>query len=69
MKNFPACKILEVVYSFQNFPISTYEPVHDIGDIQSFRMNMIYISSSEAKNAYFMNGEAEINFFSLHEMK
>ena len=32
---------------------------------------MIFISSSEAKNAYLMSGEAtnEIYFFSLHEMK
>ena len=33
-------------------------------------MNMPFISSSEAKNAYFMSGEAtnEIYIFSLHEM-
>ena len=32
---------------------------------------MPFISSSEAKNAYFMSDEAtnEINIFSLHEMK
>ena len=32
---------------------------------------MPFISSSEAKNAYFMSGEAtnEIYIFSLHEMK
>ena len=32
-------------------------------------MNMPFISSSEAKNAYFMSGEAtnEIYIFSLHE--
>ena len=42
-----------------------------IEDIQIFGMNMSFISSSEAKNAYFMSGEAanEIYFFSLHEMK
>ena len=42
-----------------------------IEDIQSFGMNMPFISSSEAKNAYFMSGEAtnEIYIFSLHEMK
>ena len=34
-------------------------------------MNMPFISSSEAKNAYFMSGEAmnEIYIFLLHEMK
>ena len=34
-------------------------------------MNMPFISSSEAKNAYFMSGKAmnEIYIFSLHEMK
>ena len=34
-------------------------------------MNMPFISSSEANNAYFMSGEAtnEIYIFSLHEMK
>ena len=43
----------------------------DIEDIQIFGMNMPFISSSEAKNAYFMSGEAtnEIYIFSLHEMK
>ena len=42
-----------------------------IEDIQIFGMNMPFISSSEAKNAYFMSGEAtnEIYIFSLHEMK
>ena len=42
-----------------------------IEDIQVFGMNMPFISSSEAKNAYFMSGEAtnEIYIFSLHEMK
>ena len=42
-----------------------------IEDIQLFGMNMPFISSSEAKNAYFMSGEAtnEIFIFSLHEMK
>ena len=42
-----------------------------IEDIQNFGMNMPFISSSEAKNAYFMSGEAtnEIYIFSLHEMK
>ena len=29
-----------------------------IEDIQIFRMNMPFISSSEEKNAYFMSGEA-----------
>ena len=40
----------------------------DIEDIQIFGMNMPFISSSEAKNAYFMSGEAtnEIYIFSLH---
>ena len=34
-------------------------------------MNMPFISSSEAKNAYFISGKAiyEIYIFSLHEMK
>ena len=38
--------------------------------IQIFGMNMPFISSSEAKNAYFMSGKAtnEIYIFSLHEM-
>ena len=42
-----------------------------IEDIQIFRMNMPFISLSEAKNAYFMSGKAtnEIYIFSLHEMK
>ena len=42
-----------------------------IEDIQIFGMNMSFISSSGAKNAYFMSGEAtnEIYIFSLHEMK
>ena len=42
-----------------------------IEDIQIFGMNMAFISSSEAKNAYFMSGEAtsEIYIFSLHKMK
>ena len=42
-----------------------------IEDIQIFGMNMPFISSSEAKNIYFMSGEAtnEIYIFSLHEMK
>ena len=42
-----------------------------IEDIHIFGMNMPFISSSEAKNAYFMSGEAtnEIYIFSLHEMK
>ena len=36
-----------------------------------FGMNMPFISSSEAKNAYFMRGEAmnEMYIFSLYEMK
>ena len=42
-----------------------------IEDIQIFGMNMPFISSSEAKNAYFMSCKAmnEIYIFSLHEMK
>ena len=42
-----------------------------IEDIQIFGMNMPFISSSEARNAYFMSGEAtnETYIFSLHEMK
>ena len=42
-----------------------------IKDIQILGMNMPFVSSSEAKNAYFMSGEAknEIFIFSLHEMK
>ena len=42
-----------------------------IEDIHIFGMNMPFISSSEAKNAYFMSGEAtnEIYIFLLHEMK
>ena len=44
---------------------------NNIEDIQIFGMNMPFISSSEAKNAYFMSGEAtnEIYIFSLHELK
>ena len=40
-------------------------------DIQFFGMNMPFISSSEANNAYFMSGKAtnEIYIFLLHEMK
>ena len=43
----------------------------NIEDIQFFGMNMPFISSSEAKNAYFMCGKAtnEIYIFLLHEMK
>ena len=42
-----------------------------IEDIQIFGMNMSFISSSEAKNAYLMSGEAtnEIFIFSLRELK
>ena len=42
-----------------------------IEDIQIFGMNMPFISLSEAKNAYFMSGEAtnEIYIFSLQVMK
>ena len=63
-----------VVYSFEC-----------IEDIQILGMNMPFISSCEAKNAYFMTGEAtneiyfsyfihgkatnKIYFFLLHEMK
>ena len=45
--------------------------VNDIEDIQIFGLNMPFISSSEAKSAYFMSGEAtnEIFIFYLHEMK
>ena len=48
-----------------------YKVMKYIEDIQIFGMNMPFISSSEAKNAYFMSGEAtnEIFIFSLHEMK
>ena len=48
-----------------------YKVMKYIEDIQVFGMNMPFISSSEAKNAYFMSGEAtnEIFIFSLHEMK
>ena len=40
-----------------------------IEDIQIFGMNMVFSSSSEAKNAYFMSGEAtnEIYIFPLHK--
>ena len=40
-------------------------------DIQIFGTSMPFISSSEAKNEYFMSGEAtnEIYIFLLHEMK
>ena len=43
----------------------------NIEDIQIFGMNMPFISSSEAKNAYFISGAAtnEIYIFSLHEIK
>ena len=42
-----------------------------IEDIQIFGMNMPFISSSEARNTYFMSGKAtnEIYIFSLNEMK
>ena len=42
-----------------------------IEDIQIFGKNMPFISSSEAKNAYFMSDFAthEIYIFSLHLMK
>ena len=42
-----------------------------IEDIQIFGRNVPFISSSEAKNAYFMSGEAtnDIYILSLHEMK
>ena len=52
----------------QSFP--EYSPKY-IEDIQFFGMNMPFISSSEAKNAYFMCGEAtnETYIFSLHKMK
>ena len=42
-----------------------------IEDIQIFGMNIPFISSNEAKNAYFISGEAtnEIYIFSLHKMK
>ena len=44
--------------------------VEYIEDIHFFGMNMPFISSSEAKNAYFMSGVAtnEIYIFSLQEM-
>ena len=49
----------------------THQQSKYIEVIQIFGMNMPFISSSEAKNAYFMSGEAtnEIFIFSLHEMK
>ena len=54
--------------------VVTYRHTDDkwyIETIQIFGMNMPFISSSEAKNAYFMSGEAtnEIYIFSLQEMK
>ena len=51
--------------------LSHYKNIGYIEDIQIFGMNMPFISSSEAENAYFMSGEAtnEIYIFSLHEMK
>ena len=53
---------------YQNFSTTAAEYIEDI---QIFGMNTPFISSSEAKNAYFMSGEAtnEIYIFSLHEMK
>ena len=41
------------------------------GGYSNFGMNMPFILSSEAKNAYFMSGEAtnEIYNNSIHEMK
>ena len=62
------------VLSIPHGSVLRIEPIKkrkDIEDIQSFGMNMPFISSSEAKNAYFMSGEAtnEIYIFSLHEMK
>ena len=43
----------------------------NIEDIQIFGMNMPFISSREAKNAYFMSAKAsnKIYIFSLHSMK
>ena len=56
--------------NFQNVN-NHYAKFEYIEDIQIFGMNMPFISSSEAKNAYFMSGEAtnEIYIFSLHEVK
>ena len=57
---------------FKQYFISEFTSIIQyIEDIQNFGMNMPFISSSEAKNAYFMSGEAtnEIYIFSLHEMK
>ena len=57
---------IKFLISQQNIPCG-YSRVESIEDIQIFGMNMPQISSSEAKNAYFMSGEAtnEIYIFSL----
>ena len=64
---------LHLILAWCNFPDISYfiETPKYIEDIQIFGKNMPFISSSEAKNAYFMSGEAtnEIYIFSLHEMK
>ena len=67
---------LHVLYQLTGSPASSGSvfwslDLKNIEDIQIFGMNMQFISSSEAKNAYFMSGEAtnEIYIFSLYEMK
>ena len=62
--------MLKLMYKkiFQNFyfsgPLKSCTALDDlrseekIEDIQIFGMNMTFITSSEAKNAYFMSGEA-----------
>ena len=64
---------MKIIYSEYNDFNKLPDIVVDkyIEDIQIFGMNMPFISSSEAKNTYFMSGEAtnEIYIFSLHEMK
>ena len=56
------CRELGIVYQANFQQCNEYERY--IEDFQFFGMNMPFISLSEAKNAYFMSGEAsrdEIN--------
>ena len=58
-------------YTFSHFISRFIFSFQWIEDIQMFRMNMPFFSSSEVENAYFMSGKAtnEIFIYSLHEMK
>ena len=70
----PHKDVSEIKYTqktIERYLVISISSIQYIEDIQICGMNMPFISSSEAKNAYFMSGEApnEINIFSLHEMK